>query len=284
MNLKTVVRPTRKTAAALGVAVAGVAALSLAVTAPAGAAQAEHRPSAQARPTVVLVHGAFVDASSWNGVIKRLQRDGYPVVAPANPLRGLAGDAAYINSYLKSIKGPIVLVGHSYGGSVISQAAAGDSQVKALVYIAAFAQDKGESVAELNSKFPATELGSALNAVPYPLPGGGTGTDLYVKADKFHEAIAADVPESVTDLAGAAQRPVDASVFDEKPTQAAWQTIPSWDLVTTQDHAINPDEQRFMAKRAHAHTIEVNSSHAVIVSHPGVVTGLIEQAAGSTVR
>ncbi|WP_329359396.1 alpha/beta fold hydrolase [Streptomyces sp. NBC_01483] len=279
MSLKTVLRPTRKRAVVLG-ALTGVAAVSLAVTAPANATAGHH--SVEKKPTVVLVHGAFVDGSSWNGVIERLQRDGYPVVAPANPLRGLASDAAYINSYLKSVKGPIVLVGHSYGGSVISQAAAGDPHVKALVYIAAFAQDKGESVAALNSKFPAAELGSALNAVPFPLPGGGTGTDLYVKADKFHDVIAADAPKSITDLAAAAQRPVSASVFDEKPTEAAWKTIPSWDLVTTQDKAITPDEQRFMAKRAHAHTIEINSSHAAPVSHPGAVTRIIEQAARAT--
>ncbi|MFI6360816.1 alpha/beta fold hydrolase [Streptomyces sp. NPDC050743] len=281
MTLTTAFRPTRKRLAALG-AVAGAAALALAVTAPADATAGHH--AAGQKPTVVLVHGAFVDGSSWNGVIKRLQHDGYPVIAPADPLRGLASDAAYINSFLKSVKGPVVLVGHSYGGSVISQAAAADPNVKALVYIAAFAQDQGETVAELNSKFPATELGSALNAVPFPLTGGGTGTDLYVKADKFHDVFAADAPKSVTDLAVATQRPVAASVFDEKPTEAAWKSIPSWDLITTQDKAINPDEQRFMAQRAHAHTIEINSSHAAPLSHPGAVTRLIEQAAHATVH
>ncbi|MGW2964481.1 alpha/beta fold hydrolase [Streptomyces sp. NPDC001220] len=279
MNVKTVFRPTRKRVAALG-AVAGAAALALAVTAPADATAAHHTTAK--KPTVVLVHGAFVDASSWNGVIKRLQHDGYPVIAPANPLRGLNSDAAYINSVLKSVKGPVVLAGHSYGGSVISQAAAGDPNVKALVYIAAFAQDKGETVTDLNSKFPATELGTALKPVPYPLADGTTGTDLYVKTDKFHSVFAADVPTSLTDLAAATQRPVSASVFDEKPTQAAWKTIPSWDLITTADHAINPDEQRFMAHRAHAHTTEINSSHAVTLSHPGAVTRVIEQAAHTT--
>ncbi|MGW3849658.1 alpha/beta fold hydrolase [Streptomyces fagopyri] len=144
MNLKTAIRPTRRRAAVLG-AVAGVATLTLtAATGPANAARAEHRPSA-AKPTVVLVHGAFADSSSWNGVIERLQREGYPVIAPANPLRGPAGDAAYIHSVIKSVKGPVVLVGHSYGGSVISEAAVDAPQVKALVYIAAFAPDKGES-------------------------------------------------------------------------------------------------------------------------------------------
>ncbi|MEV7238712.1 alpha/beta hydrolase [Streptomyces sp. NPDC051020] len=281
MIAKTLARHPRKSAAVL-VAAAGAAALALSVTAPTAHGATAGDPSQ--KPTVVLVHGAFVDASSWNSVIKRLQRDGYPVLAPANPLRGLASDATYINSVLKNVKGPVVLVGHSYGGSVISQAAAGDPDVKALVYIAAFAQDKGETVTALNSKFPATNLGAALNPVPYPLPGGGTGTDLYVKADKFHEVFAADAPTSLTDLAAVTQRPVSASVFDEKPTEAAWKTIPSWDLITTQDHAINPDEQRYMAQRAHAHTTEINSSHAAPLTHPGAVTRVVEQAAHTTTR
>jgi pimeloyl-ACP methyl ester carboxylesterase len=282
MNLKTVLRPTRKTAAVLGAA-AGVAALTLTATTSAGAAQAEHHP-AQKKPTIVLVHGAFADSSSWNGVIKRLQHDGYPVLAPANPLRGLANDADYLHSFLKSVHGPVVLVGHSYGGAVISQAAAGDPDVKALVYIAAFAPDKGESALELSNKFPGSTLGSTLNSVPFPLPGGGSGTDLYIKTDKFHDQFAADVPTSVTDLMAATQRPIAASALEEKATEAAWKTIPSWSLITTQDKNIPPASQRFMADRAHAHTVEVKASHAVSVSRPGAVTSLIEQAARSTVR
>ncbi|MFD8390847.1 alpha/beta fold hydrolase [Streptomyces sp. NPDC059680] len=282
MNVKTVLRPTRKTAAVLGAA-AGVAALTVTATTSASAAKAEHLPSAP-KPTVVLVHGAFADASSWNGVIKRLQRDGYPVVAPANPLRGLASDSEYIHSFVKSIHGPVVLVGHSYGGAVISQAAVDDAQVKALVYIAAFTPEKGESALELSNKFPGSTLGPTLNSVPFPLPGGGTGTDLYIKADKFHDQFAADVPTSVTDLMAATQRPVAASALGEKATTAAWKTIPSWDLITTQDKNIPPAAQRFMAQRAHTHTVEIKASHAVSVSHPGAVTALIEQAARATTR
>jgi pimeloyl-ACP methyl ester carboxylesterase len=282
MNLRTVFRPTRKTAVVLGAA-AGVAALALTTTTSAGAAQAEHRP-AEKKPTVVLVHGAFADSSSWNGVIERLRHDGYPVLAPANPLRGLASDATYLRSFLKSVKGPVVLAGHSYGGAVMSQAAAGDPDVKALVYIAAFAPDKGESALELSNKFPGSTLGSTLNSVPFPLPGGGSGTDLYIKTDKFHDQFAADVPTSVTDLMAATQRPIAASALEEKATEAAWKTIPSWDLITTQDKNIPPASQRFMADRAHAHTVEVKASHAVSVSRPGAVTSLIEQAARSTVR
>ncbi|MDX3073395.1 alpha/beta fold hydrolase [Streptomyces sp. NPDC088354] len=281
MKLTTVIRPTRTSAAVLG-AVAAVAAASLAVTVPASATAGHH--AAEKKPTVVLVHGAFADSSSWNGVIKRLQRDGYPVVAPANPLRGLASDADYLDSFLKSVKGPIVLAGHSYGGAVITQAAAGDPAVKALVYIAAFAPDKGESALELSNKYPGSTLGPTLNSVPFPLPGGATGTDLYIKADKFHDQFAADVPTPVTDLMAATQRPVASSALEEKATEAAWKTIPSWNLITTQDRNIPPAAQRFMAERAHSRTTQVKASHAVSVSRPDAVTRVIEQAARTTVR
>ncbi|MEU2226773.1 MULTISPECIES: alpha/beta hydrolase [unclassified Streptomyces] len=280
MDLSTVFRPTRKHAAVLG-AVAGVSALTLAATTPASAARAEHR-AADKKPTVVLVHGAFADASSWNGVIKRLEHEGYPVVAPANPLRGLGSDAAYIHSVLASVKGPVVLVGHSYGGAVISEAAVGDPQVKALVYIAAFLPEKGESALELSNKFPGSTLGETLNSVSFPLPDGGTGTDLYIKSDKFHGQFAADVPGPTAALMAATQRPVTAAALADKATAAAWKTIPSYDLVTTQDKNIPPAAQRFMAERAHAHTVEVNASHAVSVSRPAAVTHLIEQAARAT--
>ncbi|MEV5177053.1 alpha/beta hydrolase [Streptomyces flaveolus] len=282
MGLRTVFRPTRKRVAVLG-AIAGVSALTLAVTTPASAAKAEHRAAGK-KPTIVLVHGAFADASSWNGVIKRLQREGYPVVAPANPLRGLADDAAYVRSVLASVEGPVVLVGHSYGGAVISEAVTGDPQVKALVYIAAFLPEKGESALELSNKFPGSTLGENLNPVSFPLADGGTGTDLYIKPDKFHDQFAADVPRATTDLMAATQRPIAASALEEKATGAAWKTIPSFDLVTTGDKNIPPAAQRFMAERAHAHTVEIDASHAVSVSRPAAVTRLIEQAARSTTR
>jgi pimeloyl-ACP methyl ester carboxylesterase len=282
MNLKTVFRPTRRRTAVLGAA-ASVAALSLALTTPADAAKADHHTS-RTKPTVVLVHGAFADGSSWNGVVKRLEHDGYPVIAPANPLRGLASDAGYIHSVLSSVQGPVILVGHSYGGSVISEAATGNPNVKALVYIAAFAPDKGESAVELSGKFPGSTLGAALNTVPFPQADGTTGSDLYIKADKFHDQFAADVPTSVTDLMAATQRPVTAAALDEGATSSAWKTIPSWDLITKQDKNIPPAVQRFMADRAHAHTTEINASHAVSVSHPGAVSHIIEQAAQATTR
>ncbi|MEU6341312.1 alpha/beta hydrolase [Streptomyces sp. NPDC046977] len=281
MNPKSVVRRTR-TSAAVVAAAAGVAAASLAVTAQAHAAPEHHAEGK--KPTVVLVHGAFADSSSWNDVITRLKRDGYPVVAPANPLRGLDSDAQYLAGFLKSVKGPVVLAGHSYGGAVISEAAAGDPNVKALVYIAAFAPDKGESALELSNKFPGSTLGDALNPVSFPLPDGTTGTDLYIKADRFHDQFAADVPTRVTDLMAATQRPVAASALEEKATQAAWKKIPSWNLITTEDKNIPPAAQRFMAERAHSHTTEIKASHAVSVSRPGAVTRVIEQAARTTQR
>ncbi|MEU9318278.1 alpha/beta hydrolase [Streptomyces sp. NPDC048295] len=180
--------------------------------------------------------------------------------------------------------GPVVLAGHSYGGAVMTEAAVGDPQVKALVCIAAFALAKGESVNSLGAKFPATALSTALTPASYPLADGGTGVELYVQPAKFHEVVAADAPTAITDVAAAAQRPVAASVFAEKTTAAAWKAIPSWDLTTTQDQAIDPAEQEFMAKRAHAHIEKVASSHAVPQTHPDAVTDIIEQAARAISR
>ncbi|MFF4243798.1 alpha/beta fold hydrolase [Streptomyces sp. NPDC001822] len=254
---------------------AGSAALSVAADA--------DRPSGD-KPTVVLVHGAFADSSSWNGVIQRLRHDGYPVVAPANPLRGLTSDADYLHSFLKSVKGPVVLAGHSYGGAVMSRAAADAPNVKALVYIAAFAPDKGETALALSNKFPGSTLGDVLNPVSFPLAGGGTGTDLYIKADAFQRQFAADVPTATADLMAATQRPVAVSALEEEATEAAWKTIPSWNLVTTQDLNIPVAAQRFMAERAQSHTTEIDASHAVTVSRPDAVADLIVQAARSTAR
>ncbi|WP_238161852.1 alpha/beta fold hydrolase [Micromonospora endolithica] len=241
-----------------------------------------HRP--WAKPTVVLVHGAFADSSSWNGVIKDLKRDGYPVVAAANPLRGLHSDAEYVRSVLDSVPGPIVLAGHSYGGSVMSEAADGDKDVKALVYIASFAPDTGESTSGLAAKFPGGELGSALVSVPVSIPGVGTGTDLYIKQDQFRRVFAADVPRKVTDLMAATQRPITSAALDEPATRTAWKSIRSWFMVTRQDLAIPAESMRFMAERAKSRTVEINASHAVTVSEPKAVADLIDEAARATTR
>ncbi|MDO0939055.1 alpha/beta hydrolase [Streptomyces sp. DG2A-72] len=265
--------------------VAGViAAVSLSGTAGASGGSGA-RAGSGAKPTIVLEHGAFADTSSWNGVIKRLQKSGYPVVAAANPLRGPASDAGYLRSVVDRIDGPVVMVGHSYGGTVISDAAVGhEDKVKALVYIAAFLPDTGETSLGLSNKFPGSTLGDAIEAVPYRLPGGSSGNDVYIKPDKFRQQFAADVSQSQASLMAATQRPIAAAALEEKATKAAWKTIPSWSLIATQDLNIPPASQRFMSERADAHTVEVKASHAVPVSRPDVVSRIIQQAANTTGR
>lgn len=239
-------------------------------------------PTSPAKPTVVLVHGAFADSSSWNGVIEQLVADGYPVIAAANPLRGLAADAAYVRSVVDSVAGPVVLAGHSYGGTVISEAADASPNVKALVYVASFLLEVGESTGQLAAKFPGAELGAALKAVPYPLPAGGTADDLYIDQNRFAAVFAADVPADVATVMAATQRPIAAAALQDPATTAAWKTIPSWNMVTTKDLAIPAESMRYMGERAGAHTIEVDASHAVTVSRPDAVADLIDQAAGAT--
>lgn len=273
---------TRNLLGPLAVATAAGAALTM-VAVPYATADGSHN-SPGAKPTVVLVHGAFADASGWTKVAQRLQDDGYPVIAPANPLRGLPQDSTYIASILKSVQGPIVLVGHSYGGAVISQAAADNPNVKALVYVAAFMPDKGEVLGELSNKFPGSELGAALNPVPYANADGTGGADLYIRNDKFRQVFAADVSRSDAAAMAVEQRPISASAFADVPTAAAWRTIPSWFLVATEDKAISPDLERFEAERAGSTTVEVRSSHVPMISHPGTVTRLIEGAARATTR
>lgn len=235
------------------------------------------------KPTVVLVHGAFADSSSWNDVVKKLRREGYPVVAAANPLRGLSSDAAYLKELLTGIDGPVVLAGHSYGGSVISNAAQGAENVKALVFIAAFLPEKGESAVELSGKFPGSTLGEALRPVPITLPDGSRNADLYIDQAKFHHQFAADVQRNTTDVMAVTQRPVTSAALEEGASEPAWKTIPSWVLVATQDLNIPPQTQRFMAERANAHTVEVRASHAVSVSRPDAVAQILQEAA-RTVR
>ncbi|MFJ3897212.1 alpha/beta fold hydrolase [Streptomyces sp. NPDC090083] len=258
---------------------AAVAAGTLAATAlPASAASAAGASRSGPKPTVVLVHGAFADASSWSAVASRLQKAGYPVVAPANPLRGLIKDGAYLTALLATIEGPKVVVGHSYGGAVISQATAGDASVKALVYVAAFMPDKGEQLGELAARFPGSQLGDALQ----PLPDGAGGTDLAIQTAKFHAVFTADLPVATSALMGASQRPISAAAFTDAATAAAWRDIPSWAVVAAQDRAIAPDLERFEAKRAGSHTTVVDSSHVAMVSHPDLVTKVVKSAAAAT--
>ncbi|MER6082289.1 alpha/beta hydrolase [Streptomyces sp. NPDC001833] len=236
------------------------------------------------KPTIVLEHGAFADGSSWNGVIAALRADGYPVVAAANPLRGPASDASALRTVLDHVKGPKILVGHSYGGNVISEAATDDPDVKALVYVAAFLPAPGETALELTNKYPGSTLPDALDPVTYQQADGTTATDLYIQQDKFRHQFAADVPAQQAALMAAEQRPIAQAALEEKATTAAWKTKPSWDIVTTEDLNIPAAVQRFMAERAHAHTTEIAASHSVAVSHPRLVADVIERAARATVR
>ena len=233
-------------------------------------------------PTVALVHGAFAESASWNGVISALQDRGYSTIAIANPLRGLQEDAAYVRSVLESLPGPVVVAGHSYGGSVMSEAADGLPGVRALVFVASFSLEAGESTAELANKFPGNQLGAALAPVQFPISNGGTGTDLYIQTDKFHDIFAADVAPDVAALMAATQRPIAATALEGKATRAAWRSIPSWTLVTLQDLAIPAESQRYMAARAGATAVEIDASHAVTVSRPVEVADLIDTAARAT--
>jgi pimeloyl-ACP methyl ester carboxylesterase len=233
-------------------------------------------------PTVVLVHGAFADASSYARVIPELIARGLDVVAPAVPNRSLIGDAAYIASIIRQIPGPVVLVGHSYGGAVITVAGMEDN-VKALVYLAGYALEKGESLGELQGRFPDSDLASALVYTPFPIEGSTTpGTDVSVQIDKFPSIFAADVDPDLAAVLAVSQRPLAAQAFSEEAPAAAWKTKPSWGLVSSSDHTINPDVERFGYKRAGMTTVEVDSSHLVMLAHPERVADLIEEAVRST--
>ncbi|MET9356034.1 alpha/beta hydrolase [Streptomyces sp. NPDC006617] len=265
-----------------GAAALGTPGAAFATSAP---SPAEDLPSRRRhrhqQPTIVLIHGAFADASSWSAVVERLQRQGHHALAPALPLRGLASDAAYIRSVLDGVPGPIVLVGHSYGGAVISVAAADAPQVKALVYIAAFVPDVGESALELTGKYPGSTLAQATSTQYYPLPGGGEGEELIIRQELFREQFAAGVPATTAQVMAVGQRPIALTALQEKATAAAWKKLPSWYLVATEDRNIPPAAEQWMAERAHAHTARVRAPHAVAVSDPAPVTELILRATRS---
>jgi pimeloyl-ACP methyl ester carboxylesterase len=236
--------------------------------------------AAVAKPTIILVHGAFADGSSWNGVISDLANDGYPVIAPANPLRGVASDATYLAEIIKSVKGPVVLVGHSYGGAVISAAANDAPNVKELVYVAAFAPEAGESSLQLSGKFPGSTLDPTL-APPVDLAGGGQ--DLYIQQSLFPHQFAADLHVSLARLLAATQRPVTKAALAEPSGAPAWKTKRSWSIYGSADLNIPPAALAFMAERARAKKTVVvkGASHLVMVSHPHEVSALIEEAAKS---
>nr|WP_232794414.1 alpha/beta hydrolase [Pseudofrankia saprophytica] len=255
---------------------AGSAAVAAGAVVGAPAAQAATQPDTRRKPTVVLVHGAFADASGWNDVAARLIRAGYPVIAPANPLRGVAADSSYLASILATLSGPLVLAAHSYGGIVVTNAASGNPNVKALVYAAAFAPDQGETLLGLQAKYPGSKLTeTALDVRPY-----GAGVDGYIKKEVFRQVFAGDLPKATTDLMWAGQRPSDLRTLQEPSGAPAWKSIPSWYLVARKDNVLPAEAQRFMAKRAGARAVEVDASHVAMIAQPGATADLIKRAAG----
>jgi pimeloyl-ACP methyl ester carboxylesterase len=262
-------------------AMVGAIALAGSLTTSASAKPGAGARHATVKPTIVLVHGAWADGSGWSRVIERLQADGYEAIAPANPLRSLSGDAAYIAGVLAQTPGPLVVVGHSYGGAVITNAAAGNANVKALVYIDAFIPDVGENVLALAGAD--SLVGSSIVFKGFP-PFGPTDAEAYITKETFHNTFAADVPEKESAVLWAAQRPAAAATTAETTTATAWKTIPSWALVGLDDRTITPDAQLFMAQRANAKIVRIHSSHVAMISHPRAVTRLIEQAVKATAK
>jgi pimeloyl-ACP methyl ester carboxylesterase len=282
MNLARATRPTRLRIIVVTVLVA-VGGLLAATT------QAASAPGGEAKPVVVLEHGAWADASSWNDVIRHLQNAGFTVYAPPNPLRGLPQDSAYLHDFLTqnaALAGqPIVLVGHSYGGAVITDAAVNAPEVKALVYVDAFIPDQGETLLQLISAQPGSCLGGnpadVFNFVPYP--GGPAGdVDTYIKPSLVPDCFASGLPASQASVIAAIQRPLAASTLFEPSGTPAWKTVPSWDVIGTADQVLPPAAQAFMAQRAGAEVTEVNAGHLSMISRSETVTKVIEQAAQAT--
>jgi len=239
--------------------------------------------NSEPKPTIVLVHGAFADASGWTGVIKNLQRDGYPVIAPANPLRSLHGDAEYVRSVLSTIDGPIVLVGHSYGGAVITNAATDVANVSSLVYICGFALDEGEPVlAALGLGGGYSALGEHTVVRPYPGAGEGDG-DGYIDPAYFKELFCDDLSDDDAAAMSVAQRPAALNTLGTPSGVPAWRTIPSWFLIGADDRTIPAEAHRAMAERAGGIAVEIASSHVAMISHPDAVTKLIVDAAKNAV-
>jgi pimeloyl-ACP methyl ester carboxylesterase len=228
--------------------------------------------------TVVLVHGAFADASSWNGVIPRLQSQGVSVTAPPNPLRGISADSAYIAAVLSQIEGPVLAVGHSYGGAVITNAATNMKNVVGLVYVAAFAPDEGELLGEVEAGSKDSVLNSALVPRTYPTPSGGSATEFSIDPAKARDAFAGDLSDEEAALIAATQRPVAELAFSEPNGAPAWKQLPSWAVVATGDKAAGTDVTRSMAERAGAKITELDGSHVIMVSQPAAVTEVILDA------
>ena len=227
--------------------------------------------------TVVLVHGAFADGSSWAGVIERLQKNGIQVTAPVNPLRGISADGAYVASVLAQVPGPVLAVGHSYGGAVVTNAATSASNVKGLVYVAAFAPDEDEKLGDVEAGSKDSVLNSAL--VPYQYPTeSGTATEFAIDPAKARDAFAGDLSDERANLIAAVQRPISELAFSEPNGPPAWKKLPSWAVVATGDKAAGTDVVRSMAERAGADITEVDGSHVIMISQPDTVTDVIQKA------
>jgi len=254
----------------LAIAIALTASTGLSMGVQADPAQVRAVADQTGKPAIILVHGAFADATGWQHVIPILEKDGYTVTAVQNTLTSLANDIATTKRVIDAQKGPVVIVGHSYGGAVITGAAADEANVKALVYVAAFAPEANEPLGAMNEKYP-----SALGTALAPDAAGF----LYIDRTKFHAVFCADVQDGEARIMAATQKPLAASVFGDSVTNPAWKTIPSWYLVAKDDQAINPDLERFFAKRMGAHTSEIKSSHVPFISHPKEVAAIIEEAA-----
>jgi pimeloyl-ACP methyl ester carboxylesterase len=246
-----------------------------------GVLMAQATPAASGSPTVVLVHGAFADASGWGGVISRLQEQGIPVMAPANPLRSVSGDAAYIASVVNQIPGPVLLVGHSYGGVVISNASPQAENVVGLVYVCAFIPDEGEALQTLAEQATDSLLGSNLRPAQYPSGGEEPGIELYIDPAVFHEVFCADLPAEQAAIMAVSQRPGAAAGFGEPSGPVGWKTLPSWALISPNDVTIGLSGLRFMAERAGAVVVEVDASHVAMISQPQAVADLIVSALGT---
>jgi pimeloyl-ACP methyl ester carboxylesterase len=230
------------------------------------------------QPTIVLVHGAWADASGFGGVIRELSSAGYRVLAPPNPLRSLIGDAAAVNAFVGAIDGPVLLVGHSYGGAVIGQASAGLDNIVGLVYLAAFSLDVGESCASVTAPFPASMIAAAAGPTTYDAPGAADGPDLFIAEGQFREAFCADVPVDLASVMYATQRPLAVAAFTENATAAGWKAIPSWYMAASRDNAIPPEAERFMAQRMGSTTEEIDGSHTAFIAQPVRTAEFIKSA------
>ncbi len=284
MKITRAVRHASRRIVALTAAAAAAGLLVTAGIAGSTPASARTATASGPKPSIVLVHGAWADSSSWDAVVSQLQHDGYTVYVPPNPLLGISYDSAFIRDFLDTISGPIILVGHSYGGAVITNAATGDKQVKALVYVDAFAPAQGQTIGQLVAAQPGSCVLPPANVTVQPYPGAPAGAvDVYIKQDVFPSCMANGLPASEAAMLAATQRPLTSIALTQKSGVPAWKAIPSWAVIGTADRAIPPAELLAMAQQAHAHiTIIPGAPHLSMISNPGTVSRVILAAVHAT--